>query len=255
MKTTMLAVVTFAALLGLSYGCAEDDQSGGTGELKLYLVDAPASYDSVIIVVREVAAHSQMRGWIVVNDTVRTFDLLRLTNGASSVLGRAPLEAGMYTQIRLLLDSGNYVVVGGVRHPITVPSGFETGIKLIHPFRIDANYLHELYLDFDAGRSIVLQGNGEYRLKPTIKVFAAATTGTISGFVLPAGHLALITAMSATDTSGTYASPVTAGFLVMALPPAGYNVRIQSTTAERETTLTGVQVTGGSDTFIGTIQW
>jgi hypothetical protein len=255
MKKGMLAVVMFAALLGLSPGCSENDQTDGNGELKLYLVDAPASYDSVVVVVREVAAHSANRGWIVVNDTVRTFDLLRLTNGARSVLGWTSLEAGKYTQIRLLLDTGNYVVVSGVRHPITVPSGFETGIKLVHPFTIDANYLHELYLDFDAGRSIVLQGNGSYMMKPTIRVFAAATTGTISGVVLPAGHLAAITAMSATDTSGTYADALTAGFRVMALAPAMYNVRIQSTTAARETTLTGIQVTAGSDAFIGTIQW
>jgi len=41
----------------------------------------------------------------------------------------------------------------------------------------------------------------------------------------------------------------------MVLPPASYSVWVQSTTAVRETTLTGVTVTAGSGTFIGTILW
>jgi len=170
-------------------------------------------------------------------------------------MGEATLEAGTYTQIRLLLDAGSYVVVNGTRHPITIPSGFETGIKLIHQFRIDANFLYELYLDFDANRSIVLTGSGEYKLKPTIRVTAVNTTGTISGIVLPPTHLAVITAISGTDTSCTFASSITGSFKLMALPSASYTVRIQSTTAVQETTLTGVTVTAGSDTHIGTILW
>lgn len=254
MKKHMLAVVMMGILLALFVGC-KDDETVGRGQLRMYLVDSPASYDSVVVVVKEVSVHSESQGWIVVNNTTRTFDLLRLTNGARAVLGEASLEAGTYTQVRLLLDAGSYVVVGGTRHPLTVPSGLETGIKLVHQFSIEANFLYELYLDFDANRSIVLTGNGTYQLKPTIRVTAAATTGTISGVVLPATHLAAITAMSATDTAGTFASALTGTFKVMALPPGSYSVRIQSTTSTQDTTLTGVSVTTGADTFIGTINW
>lgn len=250
-----LIVLMCGALLGLVIGCDDDTGSAGNGQLKMYLIDTPASYDSVVIVVSEVSVHSESQGWIVVNNTTRTFDLIQLTNGARSVLGETSLEAGRYTQIRLLLVEGSYVVVNGIRHALTVASGFETGIKLVHQFQIDANFLYELYLDFDANRSIVLQGNGQYTLKPTIRVSAAATTGTISGIVLPATHLAVITAMSTTDTASTFANAVTGSFKVMTLPPATYNLWIQSTSVVRETTLTGVTVTTGSEAFIGTILW
>jgi hypothetical protein len=191
----------------------------------------------------------------VVNSSTRSFNLLQLANGAKGVLGEASLQAGKYDQIRLLLDVGSYVVVGGTRYPITIPSGFQTGIKLVHEFQIESNFLYELYLDFDASRSIVLTGNGGYMLKPTIRVEAGATTGTISGTVLPPTHQALVTAMSATDTASTYADVVTGNFVLMALPSATYQLHIESTTAVRETTLVNVNVHTGSDTNIGVIAW
>ena len=254
MKTHLLAMMSLGVLLALLAGC-KDDETVGRGQLRMYLVDAPASYDSVVVVVKEVSVHSDAQGWIVVNNTTRAFDLLRLTNGARVVLGETSLDAGVYTQIRLLLDVGSYVVVGGTRHPLTVPSGLETGIKLVHQFNIEANFLYELYLDFDASRSIVLTGSGDYQLKPTIRVTAAATTGTISGVVLPITHLAAITAMSTTDTAGTFASALTGAFKVMALPPGSYSVRIQSTTSTQDTTIAGVTVVAGADASIGTINW
>ena len=254
MKTRLLTSMVLAILVGLLMGC-KDDEVAGTGQLKMYLVDAPASYDSVVVVVKEVSVHSEAQGWIVVNNTTRSFDLLQLTNGARAVLGEVTLEAGTYTQVRLLLETGSYLVVNGVRHDLTVSSGFETGVKLTHQFRIDANFVYELYLDFDANRSVILTGAGEYKMKPTIRVTAVNTTGTISGTVLPPTHLAVVTAISGTDTATTYASAVTGSFKLMALPSASYTVRIQSTTGLRDTTLTGVNVVAGSDTFLGTFVW
>ena len=255
MKKRIFTAATVAVFLAVFIGCGKDSEPVGNGQLRMYMVDSPASYDSVVIVVKEVSVNSESQGWIVVNSTTRSFDLLQLANGAKEILGEASLQAGTYNQIHLLLDAGSYVVVGGTRHPITVPSGFQTGIKLVHEFQIQANFLYELYLDFDASRSIVLTGNGEYMLKPTIRVEASATSGTISGAVLPSTHHALITAMSATDTTSTYADLITGSFVVMALPSATYQIRVESTTAVRETTLTNVHVNAGSDTFIGVIAW
>ena len=254
MKTHLFAIMIVGILFSSFLGC-KDNNEPGTGQLKMYLIDAPASYDSVVIAVKEVSVHSESQGWIVVNNTTRTFDLLQLTNGVRSVMGEATLEAGTYTQIRLLLDAGSYLVINGVRHALTVSSGFETGIKLVHQFRIEANFLYELYLDFDANRSIILTGNGEYKMKPTIRVAAVNTTGTISGIVLPPTHLAVITAISGADTATTFASALTGSFKLMALPPASYEVRIQSTASVRDTTLTGINVAAGSDTFVGTLLW
>ncbi|MEJ2507668.1 MAG: DUF4382 domain-containing protein, partial [Ignavibacteriaceae bacterium] len=64
-------------------------------------------------------------------DSTRYFDLLQLRNGANVLLGDAELQAGSYTQIRLIVTSENYVIVQGIKTLLTIPSGIQTGIKLI----------------------------------------------------------------------------------------------------------------------------
>ena len=65
-----------------------------------------------------------------------------------------------------------------------VPSGYQTGIKLVHPFDIDSGLTTELILDFDVARSVVKAGNsGKYLLKPTIKVIGTYNRAIVSGIV------------------------------------------------------------------------
>src|SRR5262249_15373461 len=142
-------------------------------------------------------------GWeIVKNDTATTYDLLQLRNGVFATLGIAPVPAGHYTQIRLKLDPGSNVVVGGTQFPLTVPSGLQSGYKLVGEFDVPANDSADVMLDFDAARSIHLTGNGRYMLRPTVRVIAAppAQTGAISGQISPAGTNAVVYALLPPDT-------------------------------------------------------
>ena len=67
---------------------------------------------------------------------------------------------------------------------LKVPSGFQTGIKLVHTFDVVAGRTVGLVLDFDAGRSVVKAGNsGKWLLKPTIKVIDTLNNATLTGTV------------------------------------------------------------------------
>ena len=58
-----------------------------------------------------------------------------------------------------------------VYHELKVPSGSQSGYKIVGGFDINANSTTELILDFDANRSVVVAGNsGQWLLKPTVKV-------------------------------------------------------------------------------------
>jgi hypothetical protein len=59
---------------------------------------------------------------------------------------------------------------------LIIPSSAQTGIKLTHPFEIIEGQTTELTLDFDAQKSIFINGNGEYRMQPTIKVISESST-------------------------------------------------------------------------------
>jgi hypothetical protein len=253
MEQVQAAIVCILFFTIIFSGC-EKNPSGGQGELRLMLTDSPAGYDEVNIVVREVAVHSTSEGWIIINDSVRTFDLLKLTNGAMTLLGDAKLDAGHYTQIRLILDEGSNVVVNGVTHPLTIPSGFRTGVKLLHEFNLQEDFTYELMLDFDANRSVKLLGNGSYQMKPVIRVHPVALSGAITGTILPVNARAELTAIAGTDTATAYADTVSGWFKLIALPPASYTLYVApADELYADSVLSGVAVTAGQVTDIGTI--
>lgn len=186
-------LILFPFLLLVVSNCSKSIKSekASEGMIKIYLTDVPAVYDSVKIVVSEVSVHKAtedddtLSGWVVVNDSVQTYDLLQLRNGAMAVLDSGSLDAGHYTQIRLLITDGSCVVVDGQSYDLQIPSGYQSGVKLVHQFRIEENKLYELILDFDAEKSIVHTGGDKYQLKPTIRVVAKVTSGEIVGVTVP----------------------------------------------------------------------
>jgi hypothetical protein len=126
-------------------------------------------------------------------------------------LGSASLPAGSYQQIRLLLVSNspnagsalpannacasngyNCVVLDDASiHELELSSQANTGLKIPPgqivggPLQVTAGQSVDLNIDFNACASIVQEGNGKYRLKPTLTAgqISANNTG-ISGQVL-----------------------------------------------------------------------
>lgn len=243
----------------LIISCSESTQpETGQGQLKITMVDAPAGYDEVNISVTRVEVHianpDSNSGWFVINDNAATYDLLTLRNGASVILGNNSLDAGRYTQIRLIIGTGSNVVVDGITYPLEIPGGEQSGVKLNHQFEIQSGLIYELLLDFDAERSIVLTGNSQYKLKPVIRLVPAVISGTISGKINPANAAGYVYAISGTDTSGTIAEPITGSFKLMALLQQTYRVEVLSADfAYNDTTITDVSVIAKQDTDLGTI--
>ena len=260
----MTKLVPITLLLSLLYifSCSDNstnvDPVEQNGRLKVYLVDSPTTLDSVIICVTSVEVHKSgndsTSGWFVINDSTRYFDLLLLTNGASAVLGDSSLSAGQYTQIRLIIGSGSYVIDQGVRHELEVPSGSQTGLKLIHQFTVESGKLYELILDFNVDKSIIITGNGSYKLKPTIRVIPMIISGSIAGQVLPLDAQPTIWTVYGTDTITTY-TDLQGFFKLMALYQDNYDVNIvpADTMLYRDTTITGVQVLANQETDIGLV--
>lgn len=248
----------FAAVIFV-FGCSDSTSpESGQGQIKITMVDAPAAYDQINIVVNRVEVHSSgsdsSNGWFVINNNSATYNLLTLRNGASVILGDNSLDAGQYSQIRLILGSGSNIVANGVTFPLDVPSGEQTGIKLNHAFEIQSGVLYELMLDFDAEHSIVLTGNGQYKLKPVIRLVPMVISGTISGKINPVNAAGFVYAISGTDTIVTVAENIFGSFKLMALLQRTYSVKILSENpAYNDTTITNVTVVAKQNTDLGTI--
>jgi hypothetical protein len=184
---SLLAAVVIAGLSACSAG------GSNMGRLSMSLTDKPGtSFDAVYVSIKEIAVHKDTDpegAWTTILTVNQTFELTALSNGVRKELGIVDLEPGHYTQMRLLIGTdaiapnpyANYVVdKQGVPHAMKVPSGVQTGLKIIQGFDINANSTTELVFDFDATRSVVVAGNsGKYLLKPTIHMIDDTQTRTI----------------------------------------------------------------------------
>lgn len=234
-------VITLFATFFLLISCDVADNSisvSDHGTLQVYLTDAPADYEEVWIDIQEVRVHvsnedsleEDDEGWIVINDSPKRVNLLDLINGELEVLGEAELEAGMYSQIRLVLGEDNEVVVDGVSHELKTPSAQQSGLKLNLNADIAGGEVYTLLLDFDASRSIVEAGNsGKFLLKPVIRTVAFAETGAIEGTIEPAESLPWVYAIAGADTVAGTKATTEGDFRIVGLLSGSYEVAINPT--------------------------
>ena len=257
-------------------GCGGGDGNGSAGtslgSLRVSLTDAPAcGFDAVNVTVDKVRVHQSSSvnegaaGWttiaLVPPRKINLLDLNDPTQGpkfALERLGETPLEAGHYTQVRLVLvgNSGaqplaNSVVLSGTTAevPLETSSGIQSGIKLIHQFTVDAGQQVDLLLDFDACKSIVKTGNGKYKLKPVIHVVPFALNG-IEGFV-DTGLLGSHVVVTAQENGEIIRStvPHSSGKFFLSRLPAGKNYDVVITADGHATTvIVSVPVTSSTST-------
>ena len=112
----------------------------------------------------------------------KVFDLMELrTDSGESIkklLGEGMLEPGRYTQIRLSVVKASITVVeDGAEKSFDLEISGKNRLKIVREFQVLENGETEIVLDFDAERSVIRTGKGEYKLKPTIKLSSVKEKG------------------------------------------------------------------------------
>jgi hypothetical protein len=168
-KNLILSIAGVACALFLFNSCKKDSTS--YGNIAVRLTDAPGNYKHVNVDIQKVSVHMSGGSWIDLPTKSGVYDLLVLQNGIdTSLVNTTQLPAGKITQMRLILGTNNTVMdSSNVVYNLTVPSGSETGIKLIGNITVNPNQTLVVKLDFNANSSVVLTGNTTYQLKPTIQ--------------------------------------------------------------------------------------
>ena len=186
--------------------------SGEVGTVSMSLTDAMSNrFNAVYVTIDDVQVHMKGNGkannsWQSVSapKLPKTFNLYDLTNGVREEIGLADLAIGSYTQMRLIIgtdpDDGinelseahphaNYVIDTDDNYQeLKIPSGINTGIKIVHGFTISTDQTTELILDFNAEKSVIVAGNtGIWHLKPTIKCGSTEELSIIRGKVTSDG--------------------------------------------------------------------
>ena len=172
MRTKMIkgALLVMCSVFALS-GCRKEDDN--KGNISIRMTDAPAAYQQVNVEILKVRVHMEGgASWIDLPTNSGVYDLLALQNGIDTTIvnSNAQLPAGNISQMRLVLGSNNTIMADSVLYPLAVPSGSESGVKIVGNMQVIPNQTLNVLIDFVAGESVVENGNNSYHLKPVIKV-------------------------------------------------------------------------------------
>lgn len=204
-------------VLGL-VACGGETGSGtDTGTLALSITDAPVDgADQVIVEFAGVTIQGESGRIDIDYASPKTIDLLALQGGLrESLLERLELDAGRYSWIRLKVNAiegvrDSYIVIEGKEYELHIPSGAQTGLKLITSFNVVENEVLDLTIDFDLRKSVHqpvgqtdLNDNPIYFLRPTLRLVETSASGTISGTVDP--QLFIITEQTCSAQETGYA--------------------------------------------------
>lgn len=253
-KALMLMILAIA-LVAVSCSKKNNDTTvNNPSYLTLKLTDAPAYYNAVNIDIQSVGVHVDSGWYEFILPNPGVFDLISLSNGTSELLiSNATVPAGTINQMRLHLGTNNTIVVDGVTHDLKTPSGQTSGYKVKMNATIQPGASYVVLIDFDAAKSIVKEGNGNYLLKPVVQGNMVADIGQIDGTVVPFTGGSLASAWNATDTSNVFINQVSGYFLINSLVPGNYTVKITAILPYRDTTLLNIPVSLGQVTHLDSI--
>ena len=196
-------------------GAGSDPVVDGMGTLNLSVSDAPIDAEKVCIkfdgVQLKKADDSPPFDIDFIDPVV--INLMANQGAVSETLVSTEVEAGNYQWIRLMVDAatgngagagdtgsndpdcdpmsnGSYLVTKtNELYNIRIPSGDQTGLKLIKDIVIPVNGSGNYTAEWDLGRSFIAPpgfGTGEAMMKPVVKLVANNEVGTLFGAVADA---------------------------------------------------------------------
>ncbi|MHB1539790.1 MAG: DUF4382 domain-containing protein [Steroidobacteraceae bacterium] len=196
LRTAALALLTLPLT-----ACGGSSSSSAPATMNLGVTDGPvASASAVVISFTGVELQPSGGGSPVTFNfnSPQTINLLNEQNGnEASLLNGASVPAGNYDWIRLLLNvsasgtvANSYIEINGAQYPLVIPSGAQTGLKLVQGFTMTANQVANFTVDFMLQQSITAPpgqtsggGTQDYLLKPALRLINNVQAGTISGTV------------------------------------------------------------------------
>ena len=269
------------ALLLLVYtSCRKEMNTSGSipegkQRIKIRLSDNPVHFDAVFVDIQKVEVKilpdSCRRGngnngngngnnncavWDSLDIRAGIYNLLDLANGTDTLLANGLTVSGNILQLRLTLGTNNSVMIDSVAYPLTLWNSTNTVTIAIRGEDVDMispNDL-QLWLDFDAGRSIVKVSNNHFVLKPFLKVWVPAHTASIEGRVDPESSRSVVAAVFNGDTLIAIPEHHDGRFKIRGITATSADIFINATAnGYQDTTITGIQLDIGRTKNIGTI--
>ena len=182
----------FAAVLLTACGGSGTSSSSSTSTLNLGITDSPVDGAQKVWIQFTGVEVKPVDGSPVdfAFTPAKGFDLLGLSGGTTATfLNGATIPAGKYEWVRLMVDpaaGSSYIIdAQGNQHNLIIPSGAESGLKLIQGFTMPAGGVANFTVDFVLSKSIISPPGQapDYMLKPVLRLVDNAQVGTLTGTI------------------------------------------------------------------------
>ncbi len=204
-SSKFLSVAIGAALLAACGGGGGGDGGNRTGTLTVGITDAAVEYaDAVVVQFTGVELKPRAGAAFSIDFAPRSLDLLALQGmDRALLLDGVTVPAGEYEWMRLKVnadpavggDSFVRLEQGGEECEMRIPSGDQTGLKLVRGFTVGVGSVTDFTIDFDLRKSVVAPpgqrmpmagcGGQVFMLKPALRLVDNLHVGSISGAVDP----------------------------------------------------------------------
>ncbi|HOV98887.1 MAG TPA: DUF4382 domain-containing protein [Bacteroidota bacterium] len=218
-------------------GCSKNSTSSYyNSSLFVKLVDAPASFESIEIVVQRVEIHNasmlENLGWRVVSNDMQYYDILKLRNGNFKWLVGEKIPSGTYDKFKIVFNIGS-IVVDGSEYRLEPDKSIKDGAIFDYQFSVDDGDRFQLTFDMEVGESIFAYTGVTkyYILKPSFRIQPTLLAGNIAGQIQnPDSTGAAATISTILEKTGdkvtTTSEPNTGSFQITDIPEGFYSVTI-----------------------------
>ncbi|MBD8531075.1 MULTISPECIES: DUF4382 domain-containing protein [unclassified Massilia] len=261
-RSIAVSAIAAAALAACGGGGGDDSPAqapiatAATGTVAVAaMTGAPScAFDQVNVSIARIRFHKDFQataassGWSEVAFAVgaKKLNLLNaagVLSGATTSLGDVTLPAGIYTQMRLVIETpvaatpspntvrvkGQSTIAGpGAPGSLETPASLASeGVKMPIDLTIEEGKQASVVFDFDACNSIQPRGD-KYLLRPVARVVPAALNG-VSGYIdkaALASDVVITAQQGGISAITTVPNPTTGEFLLPRLPAGNYDVVI-----------------------------
>jgi hypothetical protein len=245
-------ILVAAGLAMVIAGCSDVIHEGTVSNIQFRLSDMPGEFQEVNI---DVVAVN-----IIVNDSLielgtnkGVYNLLEFVNGRDTLLVDDQIPSGFVSQVRLILGENNTLMIDSTVYDMKTPSAQQSGLKFNVHQDLAVGESYAYVIDFRVEKSVLKTGNDKYILKPVIRVFSEAITGSIKGVVQPAEAKPLVKAIMEGDTVSTYADSLSGSFVIRGLSEGNYLIDLEPVEGYKDTVLSEIGVIHGQVTALDTI--
>ena len=184
MLNSFKKAIPIAISAALISACGGSSNSPETGTLSLGITDGPVEEASEVNVTISSIELKGAENKTITLEPPMNFNLLDYQGDAQLVLFEdQTLIAGSYQWMRLGVDDASIKIgENGPEYPLEIPSADQSGLKLQSGFTIGAGSSNNFTIDFDLRKSVT-EANGEYKLRPTLRLVDNLKAGTLKGTV------------------------------------------------------------------------